>query len=78
MATEKRERKDNIVTGHLPLLLSKVQRFAARSATHFFLIVTHAQTINQNVHVPVQHKSNWHYAAAADITVISFPRETLL
>ena len=40
MATEKRERKDNIVTGHLPLILSKVQRFAARSATHFFLNVT--------------------------------------
>ena len=77
MATEKRERKDNIVTGHLPLLLSKVQRFAARSATHFFLNVT-CPDDKSDVHVPIQHKSNWHCGAAADITVISFPRETLL
>ena len=74
MATEKRERKDNIVTGHLPLLLSKVRRFAARSANHFFLNVT-CPDDKSDVHVPIQHKSNWH---CADISVISFPRETLL
>ena len=36
---KKMKDRDNIVTGHLPLLFSKFQRFAARGATHFFAII---------------------------------------